>query len=104
MPERPDGRRLWVHMWTRGGGVKTVMAPIYDWQLIPIARFPDGEQHACFTLFGKLKDGIETEARRDRGEKILNYHPAFEDTLLGLRLMQADIQILHPDACDLPAD
>jgi hypothetical protein len=103
LPDRPDGQRLWVHMWMPGG-VQTVLAPIYDWQLVPIARFAASEQHACFTLFGDLKDRDDAKARRGRGEKIMNYHPAFADSLLGLRLMQSDIQILYPDACDLPAD
>jgi hypothetical protein len=83
------------------GRPQEVMAPIYDWQLKPIAQFAATADFGCFTLFGALKDKADTEARRARGEEILNYHPAFENTLLGLRLMQADILILRPEACDL---
>lgn len=100
--EKPDGQRLSVVL--RGSdGVESVVAGVIpDWQLVPIARFAASDQDSCFTLFGKLLDPRDTEARRQRGEKILNYHSAFKDTLLGLRLFQADILVLYPDACDLP--
>jgi hypothetical protein len=101
---RPDGQRLSVTLVDAKSAKRTVTASIYDWQLVPIAKFASGDQHACFTLFGKLIDEADEKERRSRGEKILNYHPAFADTLLGLRLFQADILILDPAAADLPRE
>jgi len=99
---QPDGQRLKVTLADTADQRQTVTAPIYDWQLIPIARYAAGNQDACFTLFGELLDSSETTARRTRNEEILNYHPAFANTLLGLRLFQADVLILYPQSCDLP--
>lgn len=102
LPKNIDGKRLQVTVESTSG-VQTKLTPkIYDWELIPIARFAQSEQDACFTLFGDLDDKEEKQLRIARGEKILNYHPALSDTLLGLRLFQADILILRSDACDLP--
>lgn len=101
-PNRPDGERLLVNLKTPGGVKIEVIAKIPDWQLIPIARYANTDQHAAFTLFGELRDSKEAEIRRERGERILNYHPAFKDTLLGLRLFQADIMIFQPEVSDLP--
>jgi len=100
--QRPDRERLQVTLQDPAGARETVTAPIFDWQLVPIASFAAGTQHSCITLFGRLNDPDDEKARRDRGEKIVNYHTALVDTLLGLRLFQADILILHPDCCDLP--
>jgi hypothetical protein len=55
-------------------------------------------------MFGKLADAREEQQRVARGERILGYHPALEDTLLGWRIMQADVLIIHPDACELPSE
>ena len=101
---RRDGERLEATLCDRNGGSRKVVAPIYDWQLAPIARFAETDQHACFTLFGELVDPKQTTEHRARGDKILNYHPAFENTLMGLRVFQADVLILYPDACDLPKE
>ncbi len=45
---RPDGQRLLVAI-----NGQTVTAPIYDWQLIPIAKFADSDSFSCFTMFGE---------------------------------------------------
>lgn len=81
----------------------TVAAAIADWQLIPTARFAAGEQDAIFTLFGTLKDEPETERLRTMGYEILNYHRAFKNTLLGLRLFQADVLVLAEASTELPS-
>ena len=101
---RPDGQRLSVTLVDAKSAKRTVTASIYDWQLVPIAKFASGDQHACFTLFGKLIDEADEKERRSRDERILNYHPVFADTLLGLRLLQADILILDPAAADMPRE
>lgn len=97
-----DGARLQVTVLARDGRKSTVTAPIFDWQLVPIARFAETDQDACFSLFGRVEDEEEQRLRLARGERLLSYHSAFKNTLLGLRLFQADILILRPDACDLP--
>ena len=99
-----DGDRLWVTLADRQGRKQQVRADLHDWLLVPIARFAATDQHACLTLFGNLASLEETARRRRQGHHILNYHRAFENTLLGLRLLQADIVILYPDACDLPRE
>ncbi len=101
---RPDGQRLEVTVQAEGSSPQAVTAAIYDWQLVPIARFADSQTFQCFTLFGRLQDQNDEQVRRARGEELLNYHSAFADTLLGLRLMQADLLIIRPDACDLPKE
>lgn len=104
VPARTDGKRLQISFETATGRSLTVVPDLADWQLVPVARFAVGEQHACFTLFGQLTDREEERQRRNSGQRILNYHSAFVDTLLGLRLFQADILIIDPSACDLPQD
>lgn len=101
--KRPDGQRLQVVL-LKGRRRRRAAAAIYDWQLAPIAKFAATDQHSCFTLFGELQNPAEERARRARGEKIMNYHPAMENTLLGLRLFQADILILYSESCDLPRE
>jgi hypothetical protein len=95
-PELPDGERLALTVDGRG-----VAAPIYDWQLIPIAKFADSKYFSCFTLFGKLADPSEERRVLAQGGRVLNYHPAFVDTLVGLRLFQLDMLIIDPYSYDL---
>ncbi|MCU1264760.1 MAG: hypothetical protein JWM21_1078 [Acidobacteria bacterium] len=95
-PDRKDRSRMVL---TIDG--QEVSAPIYDWQLIPIAKFADSQYHACFTLFGRLEDAAREREVRQRGGYVANYHPAFVDTLMGLRLLQLDGLIIHPYSYDL---
>ncbi len=97
-PEHRDGSRLRV---TAGG--REFTAPIYDWQLIPIAKFADSPYKTCVTLFGDLDDPEQARAVVQNGDGVMNYHPAFVNTLLGLRLFQLDILISEPYATELPA-
>jgi len=80
--EASDGTRLVVKI-----GATTVLPKIADWLLIPIARFADSEFTAATSLFG---DGPDSE-----NFYYIQYHPAFQDTLLGLRLFQADILLMN---------
>jgi len=97
---KPDGTRLALKL-----NGKAVSAPIYDWQLIPIAKYADGKTTSCFTLFGKLEAEEEAETLLQDGARILNYDKAFEDTLLGLRLFQMDVMLLDDAfATELPRD
>ena len=100
LPAKPDGQRLWVNMDGRW-----VHAPAYDWQLLPIAHFADSKYTACFTLFGDpdlLGDPDTAERVASQGGRVIQFHPALKDTLLGLRLMQLDLLIISDDATDLP--
>jgi hypothetical protein len=74
----PDGQRLTVVI---DNNRYNAMLP--DWQLIPIARYANSDYTAVVSLFG---DGPD----RNRYYYI-QYHEAFKNTLLGLRLLQADI-------------
>jgi hypothetical protein len=73
----PDGRRLVLEI-----AGKLYPQTVPDWLLIPIARFADSEHHGCVSLFGPQT----TEAEYD-----LIYHRALQNTLLGLRLLHADL-------------
>jgi hypothetical protein len=82
--------------------VSKITAHIYDWQLVPIARFADSDNGAAMTLFGKLEDEQFQQQILDEDGRVMNYHPAFDNTLVGLRLMQADILLFDENATDLP--
>jgi len=103
-PDAIDGQRLEVRLEFPNGQQKKARAAIPDWQLIPIVRFANGDVLACFTLFGQLRDSAQEHTLLSQGAKILNYHSAFENTLLGLRLLQADILILYPDSIELMSE
>lgn len=82
---------------------------IYDWQLIPVAKYVDSGDTGCFTLFGSLRDQDEQRQFRQRGAKFFpNYAKSFQNTLLGLRLLQLDGLIVgdfaEDFAVDLPRD
>lgn len=98
-PDLPDGKRL--QLMVNG---QLIYAHIYDWQLIPIAKFADSPYFSCFTLFGKLKNTTKEKEVLEKGGRILNYHPSLVDTLLGLRIFQLDILILHDFITDLPKE
>jgi hypothetical protein len=92
-----DGNRLFINI-----NGKKLSTAIYDWQLVPIAQYADSEYLTAFTLFGHLKNKKrEKEIRRQKG-RILNYHPALQNTLLGLRIFQLDTLLLYPESSDLP--
>jgi hypothetical protein len=81
-PADSDGSRLKVEV-----GDELFSTLIYDWELIPIASYADSEYTSVVSLFGP-----ET----DESKFHITYHPAFEDTLLGLRLLQADALLINP--------
>lgn len=74
---KADGSRLRVRI-----GDSVYVQTLPDWLLVPIAKYADSDYNACVSLFG--------ERTNDEFYDIV-YHPAFENTLLGLRLLQADI-------------
>jgi hypothetical protein len=98
-PGAPDGKRLLVAV-----DGQSASPGVYDWQLIPIARFADSPYYSAVTMFGALTDRALERQLRQRGADIINYHPALADTLLGLRLFQFDVLTLDPACTDLPKE
>lgn len=82
-PGKPNGERATI---TLDGRDYTI--PLYDWELRPIVNYADSEFTAVASIFG---DGPDMERYR-----YIDYHPAFEDTHLGMRLLQADIILMDP--------
>jgi hypothetical protein len=74
---RPDGERFAIEI-----GGKQHFQNLPDWILIPVARYVTSDYNACVSLFGPKT----SESHYD-----IVYHQALRDTLLGLRLLQADI-------------
>lgn len=93
-----DGRRILVVIGTRAARV-----PVHDWIAIPAALFVDSDRAELFTAFGELDSPEETARIFDAGGFVFNYHPAIVNTLIGLRIMQADMLSFHPRFCELPA-
>lgn len=82
-PENPDGQRLQITVW---GATYDVTLP--DWELKPIALLADSPYSADISLFGNGPDPDHFY--------YIQYHPALKNTLLGLRLLQADMQLMDP--------
>ncbi len=76
-PEREDGQRLSIQVENSQDSVYFLNIP--DWQLKPIAEFANTEDHVAITLVGDEK-----------------LHDAFQNTLLGTRLYQADLVYSNP--------
>lgn len=86
---QPDGQRLGV---TIGG--ETYRPAIPDWQLVPIAKLAASDNNALFSLFGENGTEDVYDAR---------FHPALNNTLLGMRLLQADMMwMLGEHVAELP--
>jgi hypothetical protein len=98
-PQYPDGRRVSAIV-----DGQPVQVNLYDWQLRPIVRFAQSNEHAVFTLFGRLTDQRQQAEVLDNGGRVVNYHPAFENTLLGLRMLQVDNLVASSKGNDLAVD
>jgi hypothetical protein len=97
VPSNPDGQRLLIEI----NGAQAI-APLADWQLVPIAKFASTDQYAVVTAAGSLTNQQRADKLREGGALIVNYHAAFDNTLLGLRLLQLDSLLALPDSVDLP--
>lgn len=95
--DHDDGARLDIMI----NGVP-VKAFLPDWLLAPITRFAESPYFSCVTLFGELEDTELQELIIDRKGRVINYHPAFENTLLGIRLLYMDMLVGYPFTTDLP--
>lgn len=92
--KRSDGRRLEALM-RDGDNTYNVTLPVYDWEFIPAARFARGEQDAVVTFFGCLSNKEEESRLQKAGCRFMNYHKDVDNTLMGLRLIQADMLAFH---------
>lgn len=93
-PARPDGQRLSLTI-----GNKAVRTKLYDWEIIPIARFVESGHTACMTLFDKpqTKEEELLDDLSDGDIMWANFHPAFGDTLIGLNLFFTDAMLANFD-------
>lgn len=98
---QPDGSRLQITLNSHDGTRHQVWASIFDWELLPIANFADSEHHSVVTLYGSLVDEEDDLIVKLTGNKIINFHPAFQNTLLGLRLLQTDLLVIDRNAANL---
>jgi hypothetical protein len=71
---KPDGRRLVVNI-----GPQSATLPIYDWELKPLATFVDSGHNGAVSI------------RMMGNHEKVSLDAAFEQTLLGLRFIQADM-------------
>jgi len=90
-PARADGQRLRL---TIGG--KAVTAELYDWEIIPIARFVNSGYTACVTLNDKAITDDEKRLERTNNIMWANFHPDLANTLIGLNLFLADAMLVNP--------
>jgi hypothetical protein len=74
---------------------QTVYPEFPDWQLIPTAVFADSPYQVLFSSLGGTTQSKEAQCR---------YHPAFLNTLAGLRIFEADLLNLPNWLWDLPKD
>ena len=79
----PDGARARIEV-----NGKEYSLPLYDWELKPITQYADSKYTAVVSIFG---EGSDSENFR-----YIDYYPAFEDTHLGVRLLQADLLPMDP--------
>lgn len=98
-PGRPDGERVVVII-----NGQPVRVDLYDWQLQPISRFADSNEHAVFTLFGQLADKRRQDAVIENHGRVVNYHANFQNTLLGLRMLQLDNLLASSEGDDLAVE
>jgi hypothetical protein len=83
-PALPDGSRLVVRV-----DSKALRTSIPDWQLRPIVEFAASEFNAVVSLFGEGPEG--------ENYYYIQYHDAMKDTLMGMRLLHADILFIALD-------
>lgn len=102
-PHLPDGHRLWLKV--DGVSARTYL---HDWEMVPIINFVESNQTECVTAFGELQDRALTRQINRRAARhmrfIYNYAAAFNDNLVGIRLMQADMIFVFPEMTDVMMD
>jgi len=92
-----DGNRLMLTI-----NNKPVRVGLPDWLLVPLAKYAESPYYSCVTIFGKLNDKTLQEKVTEHKGRVINYHPAFDNTLLGIRLAYMDMLVGYSFANDLP--
>jgi hypothetical protein len=98
-PASTDGQRMSLSI-----NGQSVATSIYDWQLIPIAKFANTDESSCVTLLGRLEKKEDEDRYRWSSLYFPNYHKSFKDTLVGLRLFQLDGLIIDEWSWELPTE
>jgi len=75
-----------------------------DWLLAPIARYADSPYYSCVTIFGALEDQELQQTLEENKGRVINYHPSFVNTLLGIRILYMDMLVGYEFTTDLPKD
>jgi len=81
---------------------KPVKVNFPDWMLIPIAKYAESPNYSCVTLFGKLDDQKLQKLVTENKGRVINYHPALDNTLIGIRLAYMDMLLGYGFTSDLP--
>jgi len=89
--ERRDGLRLIVTI-----GDTDVTAEVYDWQLIPTARFAATGYTACVTMLGLPKTVYERRLYNNnrRAFMFAEFHPDFMNSIVGMNLFFVDAMLV----------
>ncbi|MCK4677386.1 MAG: hypothetical protein KAT48_04580 [Bacteroidales bacterium] len=98
-PTNEDGSRLELKI-----NGKDIRVRLPDWILIPVANYSNSPYYSCFTLFGKLQNSELENVVVENAGRVMNYHPAFDNTLLGLRIAYMDMLLVYLFSSDLPKD
>jgi hypothetical protein len=87
----PDGKRLLLAV-----GASPITANLYDWEIIPIARFVESRYAACMTLYDEPGSPEEDEIEAENEDIFwADFHPAFGNTLIGLNLFFVDAMLIN---------
>jgi hypothetical protein len=81
---------------------KKVKVRLPDWILVPVAKYADSRFYSCVTLFGKLNDKDLAKQVTEVKGRVINYHPSFDNTLMGIRLAYMDMLVGYSFTSDLP--
>jgi hypothetical protein len=100
--DRPDGQRLRAIVRLNSGESGNLRVDAYDWEWEPVAKYVFGGGESCVSIFGDLRDESLAQMYRDRDAKIVNYDAALKDTLIGMRLLQADLLLIAPETASTP--
>jgi hypothetical protein len=92
-----DGKRLELIINNKPASVN-----LPDWLMVPIAKYAESQNYSCVTIFGKLKDKTLEQKVTEHKGRVINYHPSFDNTLLGIRLAYMDMMVGYNFTNDLP--
>jgi hypothetical protein len=94
--DRQDGNRLHVTI-----GAATVNSGLYDWEIVPLARYANRNYTSAVTFFGretdnddpKLKDIAKAAKKEGKRAFWISYHPDLVNTLVGYNLFLVDAML-----------